>query len=89
MIENGIPESWDIERELGFDRDFDGTWLVWVERPDRAPPGGAQVEGDPTGSIVVKDVRANAFLDQLIDLISDPESFSHEPAFDSEPPDES
>ncbi len=34
IIEDGHSETWSICRDVWFDRDIDGRWLVWAGRHD-------------------------------------------------------
>lgn len=79
-IENGHSETWTIDRDVWFDRDFDGRWLVWAGRHD-ATALPAEVEGGDTGAIVVKDPTVIAFIDLLGELIANPAKFRDEPTF--------
>ncbi len=73
-------------RELWFERDIDGRWLVCAatHRAD-----GLDRDGDPAeavGAIVVKDPHVIAFIEMLGELVTDPARFRHEPVLD--PPSE-
>lgn len=80
-IEDEDARTWAVERDFGFDRDIDGKWLVWAMRLD---PDAPRDDNAPaaTGSIVVRDPHAIAFLDMLAELIAYPDRFRHEPSFD-------
>jgi hypothetical protein len=71
-LEDGGQEHVWFDRELWFDRDIDGRWLVGVTDPAR----DGEVD---TGAIVVKDETISAFIDQLGKLIVQPDAFSDEP----------
>ena len=85
-IENGHRETHEIERDVWFDQDIDGRWLVWAGRHD-APSvtHNGQDEMD-TGSIVVKDATVAAFIEMLGELIADPAKFHDEPTFPPKQP---
>ena len=72
ILENGHREDVWFDRELWFDRDIDGRWLVGVTDPDSS-------EEEHTGAIVVKDATVSAFIDLLGRLIADPDTFADEP----------
>ncbi len=59
-IEDGNSETWSISRDVWFDRDIDGRWLVWAGRHDSRLPGDGE---DETGAIVVKDPQVAAFIE--------------------------
>ncbi len=64
-----------IHREFWFGRDIvSNEWSVYVELPetDTGPDGRAG-----QGSISVTDAAVNAFLDQLVQLIADPEAIGN------------
>lgn len=66
-----------LRRQLWFDQDTEGRWLVWAATPDAV--------GDLTtelGAIVVEDPIVAAFLEQLSQLVAYPQRFAHEPRFD-------
>ncbi len=80
-IENGHSETWTIDRDVWFDRDIDGRWLVWAGHHHTTTlPEAVEGEGD-TGAIVVKDPTVIAFIDLLGELIADPAKFRDEPTF--------
>ncbi len=54
-IENGHSETWAVNRDVWFDRDIDGGWLVWAGRRDEAAVLGTDEENNDIGAIVVKD----------------------------------
>ncbi len=87
-IENGHSETYSINRDVWFDRDIDGRWLVWAGRRDRATlPEDTEVNDD-TGAIIVKDPGAIAFIELLGELITDPARFRDEPTFPCSPGDD-
>jgi hypothetical protein len=61
-----------FQRELWFDRDIDGRWLVGVADT-------ASVPQERIGAIVVKDVAIGMFIELLGQLIADPDKFTDEP----------
>ncbi len=80
--ENGRPVTSVLDRDLGFDRDWDGCWLVWASRhADDADPGDGTAGDHTTGAIVVKDPTVIAFIEMLGDLIADSSMFHDEPTF--------
>ncbi len=80
-VENGHSETWTFDRDVWFDRDIDGRWLVWAGRHNAtALPDEVEGEG-ATGAIVVKDPTVIAFIDLLGELIADPARFRDEPTF--------
>lgn len=78
-IEDGTSETVTIDRDVWFDRDIDGRWLVWAGR--HHADGTAADGTDEIGAIVVKDPQVVAFLDLLGQLIADPARFHDEPTF--------
>ncbi len=80
-VENGHSETWSIDRDVWFDRDIDGRWLVWAGRHD-ATMSAEDIDAESdTGAIVTKDPTVIAFIDQLGELIANPAKFHHEPTF--------
>lgn len=68
-----------IDRDIWFDQDIDGRWLVWATARDRT---SADRDDDArTGAIVVRNQDAAAFIELLGKLIADPARFYHEPEF--------
>ncbi len=86
-IENGHSETWSISRDVWFDRDIDGRWLVWAGRHGSRPAGDSGHE--ETGAIVVKDPQVAAFIEMLGELIANPAKFHDEPVFRAPRPEES
>ena len=80
-IANGHETAVDIVRELGFDQDLDGRWLVWVHDHDGRPANGA--DHGQTGAVVVNNRDVSAFLELLGKLIVDPVEYLHDPVFSS------
>jgi hypothetical protein len=78
-LANGDEQAVDIVRDVWFDRDIDGRWLVWAQDRDGIPLDGTD-EGS-TGAIVVRNRDVIAFLEQLGQLIVEPAAFEHEPVF--------
>ena len=72
-------ETIEVVRDIWFDRDIDGRWLVWVQNNDTGRGDGS--DDCPTGAIVVKNQDAISFIQQLGKLIVDPSAFEHEPVF--------
>lgn len=68
-LENGQREVLPFSRELWFDKDIDGRWLIGVV--DTADTGR-------TGAIVVRDATVSAFIEILGNLVADPEQFADE-----------
>ncbi len=66
-----------IFRELWFDQDTDGRWLVCAMRAD-----GDRRRAD-IGSLVVTDPRVADFIETMANLIADPDQFTDEPRFHS------
>jgi len=64
-----------IRRELWFDQDVDGRWLVCAVRRHRHNRAG------DLGAIVVNDPRVADFIDMLGQLVDDPSQFLDEPHF--------
>jgi hypothetical protein len=85
ILETGHSETQTLFRDVWFDRDIDGRWLVWAGHH----PGTMMVDGeDEIGAIVVKDTHVAAFIEMLGELIANPAAFSEEPAFEWPCPDE-
>ena len=57
-IENGPGDSLEVMREVWFDRDIDGRWLVWAQETDRATSDGTN--DVPAGAIVVRNTDVSA-----------------------------
>lgn len=87
-IGDGIGESIEIDREIWFDRDIDGRWLVWVQDREQSAEPLDNSDDGPTGAIVVQNRDVRTFIEQLARLLVDPAEFEHEPVFrgaDDEP----
>jgi hypothetical protein len=61
-----------FERELWFDRDIDGRWLVGVVDT-------TTVAQERIGAIVVRDVAIGQFIELLGQLVANPDRFADEP----------
>jgi hypothetical protein len=72
LLENGHKEELWLDRELWFDRDIDGRWLVGVTDPNTAAE-------ENIGAIVVKDATVTAFIELLGKLFTEPDTFADEP----------
>jgi hypothetical protein len=72
LVKGDHPTVLSFQRELWFDRDIDGRWLVGVADPTSVPQ-------ERLGAIVVKDVGIGMFIELLGQLIADPERFADEP----------
>jgi hypothetical protein len=77
-LEDGHREDHQVVRELWFDKDFDGRWLVGVTNT---------AGEDKTGAIVVRDATIGAFIEMLGNLIIGPEQFADEPVLSGPGPD--
>ena len=71
LLGSGQRDQVRSSRELWFDRDIDGRWLVGVTA--HAPSGA-----ETTGAIVVKDATIRAFIQVLGDLVAEPARFAGE-----------
>lgn len=80
-MENGQSTTSRIEREIWFDRDIDGRWLVWASRHDGAAIPGDEDRDEDTGAIVVRDPGTIAFIELLGELFANPAQFHDEPLF--------
>ncbi len=80
-VENGHSETWSFDRDVWFDRDIDGRWLVWAGRHHATMRRDDDDEHRDTGAIVIKDPTVIAFIDLLGELIADPARFHDEPTF--------
>ncbi len=78
-IEHEHEETRVIDRDVWFDQDINGHWLVWVTAHDGTPADGE--EDGQTGAIIVRNRDATAFIELLGKLIADPANFHHEPVF--------
>jgi hypothetical protein len=69
IMADGRREDVWFNRELWFDRDFDGRWLVGVTNQ-------YQAGGETTGAIVVQDQAIGAFIELLGQLVVNPDQFA-------------
>src|SRR3990170_4705017 len=69
----GHTDTVEINRDVWFDQDFNGHWLVGAVEHDGMSPGLAN--GGKSGAILVKSAETMAFLTLLSKLIADPEAF--------------
>ena len=79
MLVNGHTRRSELVREVWFDQDVNGTWLIGATEQCGTPSNGT--EDGRTGAIVVKNRDVEAFLEQLGRLIAEPAAFTHEPVF--------
>lgn len=70
-----------LRRDLWFDHDIDGRWLVWAQGDTVGGADGHADQAENLGAIVVNDPTAIAFIDMLAQLLVDPAKFGHEPVF--------
>lgn len=70
-----------LRRELWFDHDIDGRWLIWAQGDAVKGANGEADEAANLGAIIITDPTAVAFIDMLGQLLVDPGSFAHEPTF--------
>lgn len=77
---NGHEDTVEVFRDVWFDRDIDGRWLVWAQ--DLDGPSDNDSEGAQFGAMVVKNRDVIAFIEHLGQLIAEPAAFDHEPVFD-------
>ncbi len=80
-FENGRSITSAIDREIWFDRDIDGRWLVWAGRHDGVAIPGDDDRHEDTGAIVVRDPGTIAFIELLGELFANPARFHDEPTF--------
>ena len=78
-LANGHEDEVEVLRDVWFDQDIDGRWLVWVQEHDGRPTNGD--DDGATGSIVVRNRDVVAFIEELDRLIAAPAAFAHEPEF--------
>jgi hypothetical protein len=79
--DHGTATSLVIRRDLWFDRDVDGRWLIWAKREAQAALNGEGDRPEAVGAIVVRDATAIALIDELAQLLVDPGQFRDEPVF--------
>jgi hypothetical protein len=72
QMEDGQKQDTWLERELWFDLDIDGRWLVGVNEPETS-------DEEVMGAIVVRDPTVSAFIATLGKLIANPAQFAGEP----------
>jgi hypothetical protein len=72
QMDNGHHEEIWLDRNLWFDLDIDGRWLVGVTGPD-------PTDETLIGAIVVRDRTMCRFIEMLGRLIADPSQFAGEP----------
>jgi hypothetical protein len=73
-----------VHRELWFDQDIDGKWLVVASKDGATGPDGDHDYDADVGAIVVTDPRVVAFIELLGELVADPARFAHEPRFEAD-----
>lgn len=72
VLDLSKEQRYAVCRDVWFDEDFDGSWLVGVNRSE------AEVRGDrPGGSIRVHDPSVMAFLKQLYTVLANPDGYGH------------
>jgi hypothetical protein len=71
ILANGPHDEVGFAREIWFDRDIGGHWLVGVTQHH---PSGAET----TGAIVVQEVHVSAFIELLGKLVAEPGQFADE-----------
>ncbi len=79
IMEDGANQAIKVRRELWFDRDIDGRWLVCAVRLRDDAHNGEADQLDDVGAIVVADPRVSAFINMLAQLVTDPAQFRDEP----------
>lgn len=72
LLAGDQAERRSFHRELWFDRDIDGRWLVGAYDPTAPDPDGM-------GAIVVKDEHISRFIELLGELVAHPHRFADEP----------
>jgi hypothetical protein len=71
VLHMGHEQRYAVYRDLWFDEDFDGSWLVCAIRPEEP-----EVNGDRKGGgIRVDDPAVSAFLRELFMLLADPDRY--------------
>ena len=81
IVPTHASEPVQVTRELWFDQDTDGRWLVVAVNHDTARHNGFGEQREELGSIVVTDPRVVAFIEMLADLVVEPARFEDEPRF--------
>jgi hypothetical protein len=84
-VTNGEEQSVDMHREIWFDQDIDGHWLVWASERDPNALSTGDESPEDMGAIVVTDPAVGAFLGMLGELIAYPSHYDHEPTFPGPP----
>jgi len=80
-IERGdSAQRFAMRRELWFDQDVDGRWLICATR---VTGQAGQQAPETIGSLVVMDARVGDFIETLARLLANPDHFSDEPRFHS------
>jgi hypothetical protein len=74
MLVNGQTRAREIVRDVWFDQDINGRWLIGATERSGSEDGR-------TGAIVVQNRDVGAFLEELGRLIAEPAAFDHEPVF--------
>jgi len=64
-----------LPRQLWFDRDIDGRWLVWSSTASPTSDG----DESAVGSMIVNDPAVATFLESLASMVAQPARFQHEP----------
>ncbi len=83
VVPDDVQQRIVVQRELWFDQDIDGRWLVVAVKHDGQRQDGHTEQDGDVGAIVVTDPRVVAFIELLGELVVDPARFRHEPCFDS------
>ncbi len=81
IVEEGANQPITVNRELWFDRDIDGRWLVCAVRQRGGESDGAGDQLEEVGAIVGTDPQIGAFIDLLAQLVTEPAQFRDEPRF--------
>ncbi len=85
IVEEGAGQAKRVRRELWFDRDIDGRWLVCAVGQREGAHDGEADQPDDVGAIVVSDPHVSSFIDMLAQLVTDPAQFRDEPRFGEDP----
>ena len=72
-----------VQREVWFDQDIDGRWLVCAAKHRKPGLDGEIDETDDVGAIVVTNAQIVAFIEMLADLVLDPAQFHDEPRIEA------
>ena len=81
IVEEGADQPILVRRELWFDRDIDGRWLVCAVDRRRSADDADCDQSEDVGAIVVIDPRVRAFIDMLAELVTHPAQFRDDPRF--------